>query len=78
MTTTTTTDPRAALPARLEQLEDAAAGLGLRVAEGGLDEGALAVLLSAADGACKLLDAARRALPATEGAEAGGSGESPA
>jgi hypothetical protein len=29
MTTTTTTDPRAALLARLEQLEDAAAELGL-------------------------------------------------
>jgi hypothetical protein len=68
--TKTTADPRAALLARLEQLGDAAAELGLAVAEGGLDDGALAVLLSAADGACKLLEAARPAVPGGE--ESGG------
>jgi hypothetical protein len=72
MSPTATAGPRAALLARLEQLPDAAAGLGLRVAEGGLEPGALAVLLSAAHGALQLLEAGRRAVPGGEGAEAQG------
>jgi hypothetical protein len=70
MTTTTTADPRAALLARLEAVGDAAAELGLTAAEGGLDDGALAVLLGAADGALRILGAERRALPV----EGGGAG----
>jgi hypothetical protein len=65
---TTTADPRAALPAHLEAVEDAAAEPGRAAAEGGLDDEALAVLLSPAGGCCQLLAAARRANPA--GAEA--------
>jgi hypothetical protein len=55
MTTTTTADPRAALLARLEQLEDAAAQPG--------PAADLALLLGAAGGALRILEAGRRAVP---------------
>jgi hypothetical protein len=65
ITTTTTTDPRAALLARLEALTDAAADLRCRLEahRGELPAGDLASALAAVEAARDGLEAARRAIP---------------
>jgi hypothetical protein len=78
--TTSTTDLRPLVLARLDALGDDAAALGLAVAAypGTLPTRALQHLLSAADAARAVLFEVRREVPGLDGSEAGGAGEWPA
>jgi hypothetical protein len=78
--TTSTTDLRVLVLARLDALGDEATALGLAVAAhpGPIPTRALQHLLSAADAARAVLFEVRREIPGLGGSEAGGAGERPA